>query len=138
MKAVTEQKLINKDINPTAMRILVLNFILKQSAAISLSDIEKGLAPADRITIYRTVKTFEEKGIVHVIDDGTGTPKYALCLDECDANEHHDMHVHFYCITCRETFCLPNSKIPDINLPNKFSSVEMNLVVKGVCDQCAK
>ena len=137
MQAITEQKLIHKNINPTAMRLLVLDFLLDQSSAIGLSEIEKNLAPADRITIYRTIKTFEEKGLVHLIDDGTGTPKYALCDDDCDANEHHDLHVHFYCITCKETFCLPDSKIPDITLPKKFSTLEMNLTVKGVCDQCA-
>jgi Fur family ferric uptake transcriptional regulator len=138
VKPITEQKLINKKINPTAMRLLVLDFLLNQNAAISLSDIEKGLLPADRITIYRTIKTFEEKGLVHLITDGTGLPKYALCVDECDANEHHDLHVHFNCIICKETFCLPSSKIPEIALPNKFSSLEMNLLVKGVCDQCAQ
>jgi Fur family ferric uptake transcriptional regulator len=138
MKQVTEQKLANKNINSTAMRVLVLNLLSEQNTAISLSDIEKGLAPADRITIYRTLKTFEEKGLVHIIDDGTGSPKYALCPEECDADKHHDLHVHFNCITCKETFCLPDSKIPDITLPNKFSSLEMNLVVKGICDKCAK
>ena len=136
MKKITEQKLVNKSINPTAMRLLVLDFLLNQNAAISLSDIEKGLKPADRITIYRTLKTFEEKGLTHTIDDGTGTPKYALCADDCDANEHHDTHVHFNCITCKETFCLPDSKIPDISLPGGFISIEMNLTVKGICKTC--
>ncbi|MBB3058977.1 Fur family transcriptional regulator [Mucilaginibacter gotjawali] len=136
MDKITEQKLVNKNINPTAMRLLVLDFLLSQSAAISLSDIEKGLSPADRITIYRTLKTFEEKGLVHAIDDGTGSPKYALCLDECNPNEHHDMHVHFFCVTCKETFCLPDSKIPGITLPAKFTPQEMNLLVKGVCSNC--
>ena len=136
MDVNTEQKLANKKINPTAMRMLVLDLLLKQHAAISLSDIEKSLGPADRITIYRTLKTFEEKGLIHIIDDGTGSPKYALCLEECDADRHHDMHVHFYCTSCKETFCLPDSKIPDLSLPNGFTSVEMNLVVKGVCNNC--
>jgi Fur family ferric uptake transcriptional regulator len=136
MNAGTEQKLVDKKINPTAMRLLVLDLLLKQNSAISLSDIEKGLEPADRTTIYRTLKTFEEKGLTHVIDDGTGSPKYALCLEECDANEHHDLHVHFYCISCKETFCLPNCKIPDLSLPKDFTATEMNLVVKGVCDRC--
>lgn len=131
-----EQKLTDKNINPTAMRILVLDLLLKQNHAISLSDIEKGLGPSDRTTIYRTLKTFEEKGLTHVIDDGTGTPKYALCREECSAHEHHDLHVHFYCTSCKETFCLPNSKIPDILLPNGFTSLELKLMVKGVCDQC--
>jgi Fur family ferric uptake transcriptional regulator len=138
MKALTVQKLTNKNITPTAMRMLVLDFLLKQKSAISLSDIEKGLAPADRITIYRTIKTFEEKGLAHAIDDGTGSPKYALCADECDADHHYDMHVHFYCIHCGETICLPDSKIPQITLPMSFRSLEMNLTVKGVCDKCTK
>ena len=137
MKTATAQKLSNKNINATAMRLLVLDFLLDQSSAISLTDIEKGMAPADRTTIYRTLKTFEEKGLVHAIDDGTGTPKYALCADECGADEHHDTHVHFFCVSCNETLCLPDSKIPALLLPNKFSALEMNLVVKGVCDQCA-
>jgi len=137
MNARTEQKLILKKINPTAMRLLVLDLLLKQTSAISLTDIEKGLEPSDRTTIYRTLKTFEEKGLTHVIDDGTGTPKYALCAEECGDHEHHDLHVHFYCTSCKETFCLPNSKIPDVILPGGFISTEMNLVVKGVCDKCA-
>ena len=136
MKALIEQQLATKNINPTAMRILVLKHLLSQNTAMSLTDIEKGLAPADRITIYRTIKTFEEKGLVHVIDAGTGLPKYALCPEECGPNEHHDMHVHFYCLSCKETFCLPDSKIPDMVLPPKFSPHEMNLVVKGICDKC--
>ena len=136
MVLATEKKLAGKKINPTAMRILVLDFLLKQHSAICLTDIEKCMAPADRITIYRTLKTFEQKGLVHSIDDGTGSPKYALCPESCDPGEHHDLHVHFYCLHCRETFCLPDSKIPDIPLPDKFSPLEMNLVVKGFCGHC--
>ena len=131
-----EQKLNDKKIHPTAMRILVMDSLLRQSSAVSLSDIEKNLEPADRITIYRTLKTFEGKGLVHMIDDGTGSPKYALCLDDCKPHQHHDLHVHFNCITCKETFCLPNTKIPEVLLPDNFTSTEMNLVVKGICSRC--
>lgn len=118
------------------MRLLVLEYLLERQTAISLNDIEKGMQPADRITIYRTLKTFEQKGLVHLIDDGTGTHKYALCNDACGPEEHHDLHVHFYCVDCKETYCLPNTKIPDIVLPQDFDLVEMNLVVKGHCDKC--
>ena len=136
INANTEQTLKNKEINPTAMRLLVLDYLLEQSAAVSLSDIERGLAPADRITIYRTLKTFEEHGLAHSIEDGTGVMKYAICIEECDTHAHHDLHVHFYCNNCKETICLPKSKIPEISLPDGFSFQEMNLVVKGVCDRC--
>ncbi|MEJ2901862.1 Fur family transcriptional regulator [Pedobacter panaciterrae] len=131
-----ENKLKVKDINPTAMRLLVLEFLTRQNAAISLNDLERGMAPSDRITLYRTLKTFEEKGLVHSIEDGTGATKYALCEEDCDGENHHDLHVHFYCNTCKETFCLPNTKIPDISLPINFFRQEMNLIIKGICDQC--
>ena len=131
-----ENKLKVKDINPTAMRLLVLEFLTRQNAAISLNDLEKGMAPSDRITLYRTLKTFEEKGLVHSIEDGSGATKYALCVEDCDGVYHHDLHVHFYCNTCKETFCLPNTKIPDISLPINFFRQEMNLIIKGICDQC--
>lgn len=131
-----ENKLKGKDINPTAMRLLVLEFLTKQNAAISLNDLEKGMAPSDRITLYRTLKTFEEKGLVHSIEDGSGATKYALCEEDCDGVNHHDLHVHFYCNTCKETFCLPNTQIPDISLPANFLRQEMNLIIKGICDQC--
>ena len=54
-----EEKLLEKDIKPTAMRLLVLDYMLQQKGTLSLTDIEKGLAPSDRITIYRSLKNFE-------------------------------------------------------------------------------
>jgi len=138
MNTNTEQTLAEKNINPTAMRILVLNSLSQKKSAVSLTDIEKTLETADRTTIYRTLKTFAEKGLIHIIDDGTGLPKYALCPDNCDAGGHHDLHVHFNCVSCKETFCLPNTKIPDVMLPCDFTSTEMNLVVKGICSACKK
>ena len=137
MNSRAEEKLLDRKINPTAMRMLVLDFLLGKHSAISLSDIEKGLYPADRITIYRTLKTFEQNGLIHIIDDGTGTPKYALCVDDCAENQHQDAHVHFYCTACKETFCLPDHKIPQIILPSHFELAEMNLTVKGTCNKCS-
>ena len=118
------------------MRLLVLDYLLQQKSTLSLTDIEKGLAPADRITIYRSLKSFEEHGLVHLIDDGTGAPKYALCVDDCDTVGHHDLHVHFHCTNCQETFCLPDITFPTVKLPDKFKSEESNLIIKGTCNKC--
>jgi len=119
------------------MRLLVLDFLLKQSAAVSLSDLEAYFQRADRITLYRSLKTFEENGLVHSIDDGSGAVKYALCPDGCSTQEHHDLHVHFFCNQCQETLCLPTSQIPEIVLPIGFKTQEVNLVVKGICGTCS-
>ncbi|WP_317132066.1 Fur family transcriptional regulator [Rufibacter hautae] len=126
-----------KGVRPTAMRLLVLDYLLNQSAAVSLSDLEAYFHRADRITLYRSLKTFEEKGLVHSIDDGSAAVKYALCPDSCNQQEHHDLHVHFFCTRCRETFCLPKSRIPDIALPEGFRTEEVSLIVKGNCNKCS-
>ena len=61
------------------MRLLIYKFLAEKQVAVTLSDIENAFEKADRTTLYRTIKTFEEKGYVHQIDDGTGITKYALC-----------------------------------------------------------
>lgn len=132
-----EQTLLAKKIQPTAMRMIVLNYLNNQFAALSLTDIERGLEPVDRITVYRTLKTFEENGIICSIEDGTGSTKYAVCSDNCTVQGHQDLHVHFLCQSCNETICLPKTNIPDINLPDGFLAIEHNLVVKGYCPSCS-
>ena len=133
-----EDKLKQKDIRPTAMRLLVLETLVVQKAAISLSDLEKTFEKSDRVTLFRTLKTFQENGLVHSIDDGTGAPKYALCAEGCNCDIERDLHVHFHCRVCSETFCLPKYKIPEIELPSMFKGEEANLVVKGICGKCAE
>ena len=132
-----ENTLESKGIRPTAMRLLVLDYLLQQTAAVSLNDLETYFHRSDRVTLYRTLKTFGEKGLVHKIEDGSGSVKYARCVDDCLTHAHHDLHVHFNCKVCGGTFCLPKSRIPEIPLPEKFQAEEINLVMKGVCGDCA-
>ena len=133
-----EEILEKNNIRPTAMRLLVLKYLIRNSVAVSLTDVESYFDNSDRTTLFRTMKTFVENGIVHKIDDGTGITKYALCEESCNCEIDTDLHVHFHCKKCKQTVCLPKHKIPSINLPNGFISEEINLVVKGVCDKCNK
>jgi Fur family ferric uptake transcriptional regulator len=132
-----EQFLTHKNVQPTAMRLLVFNYLQEQNSAISLNTLEIGLDHSDRITLYRTLKTFEKNGLIHAIEDGTGATKYALCQEECDTDHHHDLHVHFYCNACNETFCLPKVKVPEVNLPEGYKPSERELIIKGQCNNCA-
>ena len=83
------------------------------------------------------LKHFEEKEIVHQIDDGTGITKYALCEKGCNCEIETDLHLHFHCNNCNETICLTEHKIPQIKVPDGFVSENVNLVVKGICDKCS-
>ena len=132
-----DKKLSTKNVKPTAMRELVLKILSEQTSAVSLADIENMFNKADKTTLYRTLKTFEEKKLIHSIDDGTGAVKYALCKETCQCHPE-ELHVHFYCLKCQHTFCLSDIPIPSINLPVNFSIENINMVVKGVCSNCKK
>ncbi|SNR69303.1 Fur family transcriptional regulator [Lutibacter flavus] len=132
-----EQILESKNIRVTAMRMLIYKFLVEKEVAVTLSDIENAFEKADRTTLYRTIKTFEEKDIVHQIDDGTGITKYALCEKDCNCEIETDLHLHFHCTNCNKTICLTENKIPKITVPDGFISENVNLVVKGICDKCS-
>ncbi|QNL48054.1 transcriptional repressor [Olivibacter sp. SDN3] len=136
MKKDVEQKLLDKKTNPTSMRILVYDFLQNQQVALSLSEIENHFFHADRTTIYRTLKTFEDKGIVHSIQENN-TSKYILCHDGCDEQTHKDWHLHFYCKICKQTTCKENFTIPQ-NMENSFRIDEIRLFAKGICENCLK
>ncbi|TAE29212.1 MAG: transcriptional repressor [Cytophagales bacterium] len=133
------QTLRNADLRHTNGREEVLNLFLDADHALSHSDIENGLGPDhDRVTIYRTLRTFVDKGLLHkVLDDG-GNPKYALCRDTCASGHHHHEHVHFKCDNCGQTTCLDQVHIPAVALPEGYNRKEMNLLIQGVCLECNK
>ncbi|MDR0419745.1 MAG: transcriptional repressor [Prevotellaceae bacterium] len=118
------------------MRLLVADALLKCDCAISLTDLEKMFDKVDRITLYRTIKTFEKHKLIHSIDDGTGAVKYALCSDSCDCKPE-ELHIHFHCTNCKKTYCLMENTMPVINLPVRFTFQKISVVIKGLCEKCS-
>lgn len=138
MSKEIENMLIAKQITPTPIREMVLEFILKQTTAVSLTDLENAFEHTDRTTLYRTLKTFEEQGMIHNIKGGTEATKYALCEAECKPGAHYDRHIHFYCTNCKELLCLPKKDLPEIKLPDNFQLHEISFVARGICDKCSQ
>lgn len=130
------QLLESKGIRPTAMRLMTYKRLAELEVAISLGDLENDFKVSERSTLFRTIKTFEEKGVVHQIEDGTGVLKYALCEENCECEVGNDLHLHFHCTRCNETVCLTDRKIPQVNLPQGYMAEDINLVVTGVCNKC--
>ena len=56
-----------KQIRKTPFRLEVLKLFKASKNAISLKEIEKNLTSFDRITLYRTLKLFIEKGLIHEV-----------------------------------------------------------------------
>ena len=132
-----KQILRSNQLRVTQPRLRVLEIIDTKKSAISQPDLEKILGnEIDRVTLYRILGSFEEKGIVHKVFDLNGTATYAICSTACTAHHHHDQHVHFICSTCNSVFCLNEISLPGIVIPTNFSlhSVAINAV--GLCDKC--
>jgi Fur family ferric uptake transcriptional regulator len=138
MNAASDQLLKDFRLRTTDSRQAILQLFLQKDYALSHGDIENGIDNSlDRVTVYRTLKTFLDKGLIHKVLDDEGSLKYALCNDACSVKGHHHDHVHFKCIKCGQTSCL-NVEVPVVKLPKGFKSKEVNLLIQGVCDQCAQ
>ena len=121
----------------TPHRMRVLHEITQKDAEISQPDLEKIVGKEiDRVTLYRILSSFEEKGIVHKIFDLNGTATYAICSSDCTADHHHDQHVHFICSICNSVFCLEEISLPKIPVPEKFTLHAIALNAVGLCDNC--
>ena len=115
----------------------ILDLFLQHDGALSHSDIEKKAGEKfDRVTVYRTLQTFLEKGLIHSIPTADNSIRYALCKDDCSEGHHHDDHVHFICNACGNTVCLEGVSVPSIELPGGYVSEQVEMLISGVCKSC--
>ncbi|MFM7671860.1 MAG: Fur family transcriptional regulator [Bacteroidota bacterium] len=115
----------------------ILSLFLNRKGALAHADIEKKLGDRyDRVTIYRTLQIFVDKGLIHTIPTKDNSIRYALCKDDCASGHHHDQHIHFVCKACDNTYCLDEVVTPSIKLPKGYTVNQVEMVVSGVCQSC--
>lgn len=130
-----EQLLEHAGVRVSAIRLLVLRTLDTAHSPLSGLEIETALESVDRSSITRTLAIFTEHGVVHTVDDGSGSVKYELCRDN-QPHGHNDEHPHFHCIQCGTTICLDSELMPQIHLPNGYTAISANYVIKGKCEKC--
>ena len=137
--SLSSQILYDHKLRQTEGRIAILDLMRTHKTAISQPEIERTLGDrCDRVTIYRTLSAFLEKGILHKVLDDAGAMKYALCAHDChkQADAHHHDHVHFKCEVCNNTTCINDVHIPTIHIPQGFRLREVNVLMQGTCANC--
>lgn len=134
-----ESILKNKKLRVTPFREEVLEVFLKNQHAISVSLIEEELGDFDRITLYRTIKSFKKNGVIHEIALPGDVKKLALCDQICNHDDglHEHNHIHFQCKKCEEVYCVEVNQLPEIKLPG-FQIEELEVQAKGICENCSK
>lgn len=121
----------------TDSRKKILELFNDSESALAHADIENSTNTSfDRVTVYRTLQTFVEKGIIHQIPTTDNNVLYALCKDNCPEGHHHDNHVHFICDECSKTICLDDVTVPQVKLPKGFTPQHAEMVVNGICGEC--
>lgn len=137
MEKQIEKLLKSYGMSVTDGRKKILRLFHLHNTALAHADIEAALKDKfDRVTVYRTLQVFLEKGILHTVPTTDNTIKYALCREECKQGHHHDNHIHFLCKKCGVTSCLPETSIPMVQLPKGFYAQEYQMVVNGYCKEC--
>ena len=132
-----ESLLKRNRLSVTDSRKKILQLFKGNNGALAHADIEqKAGEKFDRVTIYRTLQTFSEKGIIHTIPTSDNSIRYALCRDECSEGQHHDHHIHFVCTNCGNTYCLDDVVTPDIKLPRGYTAQHIEVVAEGICKNC--
>ena len=125
----------HKSIRITDFRLKVLDIFQKNTNAISIKTIEIELVNFDRTTLFRTLKTFIKKGLIHEVQLPNEEKMLALCDVTCNVNGHQHEHIHFKCESCKEVFCKEPEINPNISIAG-FLIKNLEISITGICKDC--
>lgn len=116
----------------TTVRQQMFRILEDSHKPLSTKEIEEQMgAGTDRVTVYRTLKLFVDKGLLHRIDVSDSLTAYRLA-SASDGPEH----VHFHCVECNQVYCMTQLPIAQLELPEGFAPLRNRLVVDGKCNRC--
>ncbi len=125
------------DLRITNCRLDVIRFFLEEKSALSQGDLEHQFKQYDRVTLYRTLNSFLDSGILHKIPNATGVATFGLCFETCSPDHHDHNHIHFKCNNCGQIECIDDKTVPQVSVPSGYQVEGVNLIVDGVCATCA-
>lgn len=130
-----EQLLQDHGIKATANRLIILKALMNSSRPITMQDLTDEIESIDKSNVFRTLSTFREHGLVHVIEACDEGVMYELCRSDSNG-PHNDIHPHFHCVVCHKVFCLKGVTVPKLNYPEGFEILEGSFLVNGICPEC--
>ena len=133
-----ENLLKGSGLKKTTVRLAVLKHLSDHTKALSQPEFETFFEGREnRVTVYRVLRDLEEKGLIHKVYDLEGTARFALCRS-CTEHQHHDEHLHFNCVECKNVFCLDDLNVAVPQLPIGFKAKSIHFIVEGTCEKCNK
>ncbi|RLD67066.1 MAG: transcriptional repressor [Bacteroidetes bacterium] len=128
----TEQHLREHKIMPSVQRIRIFDTLLGTTEHPTVDTIYQSLAKEiptlSKTTVYNTLKLFQEKGLVIVVNIEDNETRY-------DADT--SFHGHFKCQSCGSVIDFAISKEDrKINSLKGFQVDESHFYLKGICKKC--
>ncbi len=132
MKELAKDILIEKGVSPSYHRLKVLEYLLENRNHPSADDIYRKLIEEiptlSKTTIYNTLKTFVESGLVESFNILQNEVRYEYNLNP---------HAHFLCKKCGKIYDLPdydNCLKNQIIAGHEIHDHQINL--SGICKNC--
>jgi Fur family ferric uptake transcriptional regulator len=121
----------------TQFREQVIGLFSASEATLSLRDLESDLGDFDRVTLYRTLKAFEDKGLIHKVPTESQQLYYGLCSENCGPDEHQHNHAHFNCTKCEHVYCIETEAIRfGKKVIDGFKVEKAEILLEGICPNC--
>lgn len=129
-----EELFARHGVKPTANRLLIARALQEAGRPLSMTELETRLETIDKSNVFRTLTAFREAHLVHALEDTGDGVRYELCHSH--SNEDDDVHVHFYCTRCHRTYCLEDTPVPPVEVPEGYEAESVSYLVKGICPEC--
>ncbi len=124
-----------RKLKATSSRLHLLSEMEAYQSAMPFSAIQEAMKSTDRVTLYRTLKSLKEQGIIHQAFQEKEESYFAICGKQCGKNHHHHDHIHFKCLSCKSVTCEQPSAAIEISIPdNEIHKVSIH--VEGICKLC--
>lgn len=132
------EKVLNQHgIKVTANRLMIARALADAHRPLSMTELEDLLETIDKSSIFRTLLVFRDAHLVHALEDTGDGVRYEFCHSH-NEDRDEDLHVHFYCERCHKTYCLEDTPVPSVTVPEGFSTESASMLLRGVCPNCRK
>ena len=139
MSAQTPEQILKEhDLRVTAPRLAVLKALSGAHPVVTMEEIHQkcGLKKIDFATVYRSIQTFLELGIVESVELGDGSIRYELCNAD---DEHHHHHHHVVCVRCKRIEAIENCGVPHFEKELRamgYRDIQHRLEFQALCKRC--
>lgn len=135
-KSPIREAVLDAGLRLTGPRLAIYRALLKKGLHPSAEDVYRLLAPdlpsLSRDTVYRTLATFEEAGLIRKFPSGDGVFRYDALMDP-----HH----HFICSRCLKIVDVSLKETGPVRIPDSLRSLgvieTVQMEFRGICLSCA-